>query len=154
VLDPIGEWGIGPEPKAPKQDEPSFHENWTHPHFTKRRSAFAIDSALIPWGLIAVARFALDEQLVNTAKHRGRALVLALVVVAKSSERLALPISGVLERRFDGSALPEVRDPLRSADIQTDIILGNYYRKVPMAWQGVRPATSCRSLPSTVSWKA
>jgi hypothetical protein len=34
-----------------------------------------------------------------------------LVVVAKSSDLFALPISGVLERRFDGSALSEVRDP-------------------------------------------
>jgi hypothetical protein len=48
--------------------------------------------------------------------------------VAKNSDLFALPISGVLERRFDGSALSEVRDPLRSADIQTDIIFGNCYR--------------------------
>jgi hypothetical protein len=49
------------------------------------------------------------------------------MVVAKCFDRFALPISGVLERRFDGSALSEVRDPPRSADIQTDIISSNCY---------------------------
>jgi hypothetical protein len=50
------------------------------------------------------------------------------IVVAKSSDRFALPTSGGLERGFDGSALSEVRDPLRSADIQTDIIFGDCYK--------------------------
>jgi hypothetical protein len=37
--------------------------------FTKRRLAFEIDSALILWVLVAVAWFALDEQLDNTGKY-------------------------------------------------------------------------------------
>jgi hypothetical protein len=51
------------------------------------------------------------------------------IVVAKRPDRFALPISGVLERRLDGSALSGVRDLLRSADIQTDVILSAAFPK-------------------------
>ena len=47
--------------------------------------------------------------------------------VAGISDGFDPPTSGASERRFDGSALSEVRKPPRSAAIQSDIILGNCY---------------------------
>jgi hypothetical protein len=68
-----------------------------------------------------------------TPKEGGQRLGLlcfdkeALIAVARVIDRLDPPTSEACERRFDGSAMSEVRQSPRSAAIQLDIILGNCF---------------------------
>jgi len=64
---------------------------------------------------------------------------------SKSSGRFAWPILGFSERRFNGFALSELRDPLRSASTQTDTIIGNRHKRQECrTFSLLRKSQACR----------